>query len=150
MNKPAEKVIRFPITEREFGLAGQRYRSFSAVLPAEYEVADIENPEVWVHVARKMQAGDEIRAMAEDMSWLASCIVLSAVGSNAQVKVLSIHALDAVKEDKSPDRYVVKFRGSIRKFGLLDSQTGEFIKDGIPSKLQAMQELEDYLKALER
>lgn len=149
MNKPAEtkRIERQPISERDFGLEEQHYRSFSAYVPADYEEADLESPAIWVHVARKMSAGSELRCMAEDMSWVAYCLVMSVNGPNVLVKVLAIHVLDKVLAQEAKSGLEVKFRGPVRKFGVIDCATGTFLKDGIPSKLQAMQEMEDFIKA---
>lgn len=150
MNKPAEKITDIqPINERDFGPATQHYLSFSASVPACFEEADIENPQAWLFVARRMQAGSELRVMANDLSWVAYCIVMSVTGNNAQIKVKTIYVLDKKDEETAESRFEVKWFGP-RKFGYVNKATGDVLKDNIPSKLQAMAELDDYLKALAR
>lgn len=89
---------------------------------------DLQDPAFWAHHAVRMRPCDEIRARAEDGSWVAYLLVLDASRTWARVKVLSEHKLgtadvalsQAVLEDQEKRvaeikaNFTITFRGPHR------------------------------------
>lgn len=150
MAETAEDIKVGPLRPSCFGLIEHAVRRFNAAVPGGLSVDDLENPDLWVNVANKVEMGSEIRCMAEDMSFVAYGICTFAQGSTIKVKILEMHELDAVDNDALADAasdYEVKLRGR-KKWCLIKKSDSSVIKEGIATQLQAMKELEDYQKAL--
>lgn len=134
----------------DFGAYQHKVNQFSVIVPGHLKKADLENHELWVNQARMMSMGCEVRALADDMSFVAYCICTYAQGSTAKLKVISFDKLDVVDRDMvgdAADDYTVEMRGS-KKWCIIQKSTGAVIKDGIAKQLEAMRDLEDYQKAL--
>lgn len=146
-----DKIV--PVRPADFQTAEHRYRCHDCTLPSGTKKADLENPELWVNIAPQLNKGvgfDEVRAMPEDQSFIAYLIPTFAQGSDARLKLIAFHKLEPVGEvDEVPGKYDVKLLGS-KKFVLLNTETGEHIKENIPTKVQAYKELDDYVNALLR
>ena len=137
-----------PVKPAEFQLAEHRFRRFDCFVPAGLKNKDLEDPALWVHVAPQMKQFDEVRAIAEDHSFVAYLMVMFSQGSDARLKIVNGADLDDVTEiESSNERYKVQLRG-VKKYVLYDANTSEIIKENIPTKAKAYKELEDYVLAL--
>lgn len=140
-----------PLRPNQFKLAEHGYRRFSAVVKS----ADkdlIEDPALWVNVAAKINIGDEVRILAEDMSWVAYAICLHSVGSQIKLKILSGYDLDSVTDDDGdlPDApYIAKQRGQL-KWCIQDTKTGQYVREGIATKAEAVKEIDELIKIMSR
>jgi hypothetical protein len=93
---------------------------------------------------------DEVRAIAEDHSFVAYLIVTFSQGTDARLKVVGGADLVGDEEIDIPtSKYEVKLRGKL-KWCIKNTDTGEFIKKDIPKESDAYRELEEYLTALSR
>ncbi len=150
MAETAEKITLIPLLPGEVSLYEHTTRRFNATVPGGLSVDDLENPDLWVNNAGKMQMGDEVRCLADDMSFVAFGICTFKQGTTAKIKIYSGHELDEVDrsnlEDQASD-YFVKLRGP-KKWCIIKASNGEVIKEMIPTQILAMQELDDYQKAL--
>ncbi len=135
-----------PLRTTSFGLAEHSYRRFSATVAT---LDDVENPDFWVHVAPQFRIGDEVRLLAEDMSFVATGLCTYASGRILKIKIIEKHELDVVNEDDivGADRFYIKMRGPL-KWCIVDSETNENIKTHIADQVTAARELSDYKKAL--
>ena len=134
----------------DFGAYQHKVNQFSVVVPGNLKKDDLENHELWVNQARLFSMGCEVRALADDMSFVAYCICTYAQGSTAKLKVISFDKLDEVDADALTDAtqdYEVKLRGP-KKWSIVQKSTGAIIKEDIPTQLEAMKELSDYQRAL--
>lgn len=149
MAKEIKKIV--PVKPAQFQTAEHRYRRHDCVVPVGTKKEDLESPELWVNVAPLLNKGvafDEVRVMSEDETFVAYLVVTFSQGSDARLKLLSFHELESSGEIELPQgKYDVKLLGA-KKFVLYNTETGENIKENIPTKVQAYQELEDYVKAL--
>ncbi len=141
------------IKPADFQAAEHRFRSYDCTLPRGTRKKDLENPELWVNVAPMLNKGigfDQVRAMPEDQSFIAYLIPTFSHGTDARLKLISFHQLEPMGEIDIPvGKYDVKLLGT-KKFVLLNTETGEHIKENIPTKVQAYKELDDYVNALMR
>jgi hypothetical protein len=152
MAEAAEEVKISPINTADFGADTHRVNRFSADVPGSYTIKDLENPDAWVNVAKNMSMGCEVRCLADDMSFVAYGVCTFVQGSIAKVKINSFHKMDLVDPDSMGDAasdFEVKLRGP-KKWSIVNKRSGDVVKEGIDTQLNAMRELEDYRKALRR
>ena len=146
MATSAEKLKVNPLRPSDFGTVEHKVNRFNAEVPGEY--ADhLENPELWVNCASKMEMGCEVRCIADDMSFVAYGICTFAQGSTVKIKILKFHELDAVDPEMADDDYELKLCGS-KKWCIRKTSDGSVIKEGMATQLEGMRELDDYKKAL--
>ena len=151
MANQAKKLKVDPLRPASFGLIEHAVRRFNAVIPGSLK-DELENPDLWVNVAGKIEMGSEVRCLADDMSFVAYAICTFSQGSTAKLKVLEFHELDEVDYKElavEADDYEVKLRGP-RKWSIVKKSDGSIVKEDIATQLKAMQELEEYKKALRR
>jgi len=139
-----------PVRPSDFQTAEHRYSRFDCVVPAGLSSKQLENPDLWVNVSQRLKMFDEVRVIAEDHSFVAYLIVLFSQGADARLKV--VHGIDLADIDE-PDlpqgKYDVKLCGT-KKFCIINMENGDRIKEDIPTKAKAYQELEEYITALRR
>lgn len=149
MATTAEKIKVDPLRPASFGLIEHAVRRFNAVVPG--NLADnLEDPNLWVNVANKMEMGCEVRCVADDMSFVANGICTFVQGSTVKIKIYEFHELDAVDQvamaDEAAD-FEIKLRGP-RKWSIVKKSDGSIVKEDMATQLIAMKELEDYQTAL--
>lgn len=138
------------IKTSDFGLAEHRFRTFEAIVPGTTTNEQLVESETWSHIAGQLQPGDEIRVRAEDDSFVARLYVTYRQGTDTRVFVIYRAQLEVVDPNIILDEnapYFVKLRG-IKKWCLVKRDTGEVVKEMIPTQKQAHQELDDYVRAL--
>ncbi|HDZ73697.1 MAG TPA: hypothetical protein ENH55_13210 [Aurantimonas coralicida] len=124
-------------------------RTLFADIPAGTEIATILEPGYWAHHTASIRPMDLIEAFCEDGSWEALLRVMF-VG-RVEVRVSPIHVVQheqADVADLTSDLYVVKWRGPGAKWGVLNRDTGEVIKDRFYPKSQAVAYLRDHLRKM--
>lgn len=146
--KPLPKVVR-----PNFRLGKSAYRTHNAIIPA-----GLPNPEVnlgksdiWHFVAGDLQQGDEIRCQDEEGKYVAYLYVTFVHGRKVMAKVLSFHDLeDQAKslETFQNGRYDVQQKGPL-KWCIIDTETGDKIRQGIGTRALAFKELDEFLKRFE-
>jgi hypothetical protein len=139
-----------PLHSTEFGLAEHRYRRFSAVVPGRLDPKDLESSDLWVHVGPQIREGDEVRAFADDSSFVAYLICTFSSGSRVRMKTLAGYELEDVDHDAleaQKGEFYIKMRG-MKKWCIMSRSTGDVIKEGLPTQSVAARELEDYQRAL--
>jgi len=139
-----------PLRPSNFGLLEHKARRFDAVVNPEY-INSLEDPDLWVNCANKIDMGDEIRCLAEDMSFVAYGICTFKQGTTVKLKIIQFKELDPVDDDlaEKESDFEVKMRGK-KKWCISKKSTGEIIKEGISKQAEALKELADYEKALGR
>ncbi len=150
MANAAKKLVIESLRPADFGLISHKVTQFSATVPGKLNKDDLENTDLWVNVANKMVMGNEVRCLADDMSFIAYGICTFAQGSIAKIKIIAMHKLDEVDyEELSGEAadYECKLRGS-KKWCIVQRSTGDIIQEGMATQLIAMKELKDYEKAL--
>ncbi len=139
------KVI--PFRPGSCQLAEHKYRRHNVTVPT--AVANLENHELWTHVAVTLSPGDSVRVLAEDFSMVAELIVTFRQGTVA--KLVQVWRKDLEAVDQSADavegKFVVRLRGP-KKWCIVNNETSEVVKELIPTQAAAFKELEEYLRAL--
>jgi hypothetical protein len=125
---------------------GHSFRRYAIRVPEGVTIEHVCTPRWWVAVAARLEQGDRIEVIAEDMTWMASLIVLATNRSEAFVQVLEHHALSLSPVAAEASPYVVKHagRGSYR---VHSTATNAVVKDGFPDKRAAEQWVANHLKA---
>lgn len=144
-----EKQVE-PLRTSEFGLASHRFQQFDATAKPELTREDLENPTLWQHVAPRINPGDEIRVRAEDDSWVALLHVTYSAGNQIRVKLVYSQVLEKVNPDdieQQSSLYEVKQKG-VKKWCIIQKDNGDIIEELIPTKLEALKQLDDLERAL--
>lgn len=139
------------LSPADFGLVEHKIRRFNALVPAKY-ANELDNPDLWVHCANKMEMGCEVRCLADDMSFVAYGICTFVQGTIVNLNITSFHELDIVDPDEVGDEasdFRIKNRGP-RKWSIIKISTGEVIKEDMATQMEALRELDDYKKVLRR
>lgn len=138
-----------PINLTRFGLLAHRAQVFQAETPPGLSNDELTNPELWTSVGPRCRPGDQIRCLAEDYSYEALLTVTYSAGQRMRVKLIWRQTLDEVPETDEEENapFFVKQRG-VEKWCIIERATGEVKVKDIPTKLEAMKYLEDYLRAL--
>ena len=136
-----------PVRPSEFSLLQHKSNQHSCVLPAGIGKDDLENPALWQNVSNKIQITDEIRMIAEDMSFVAYGIVTACYANDVRVRITHGCDLEDIEIDMPEDRYSIKLRG-MKKWTIIDNRDGSIIKENIATQKLALNERDDYVKAL--
>ena len=145
--KEVEKKI-YPVKPFEYQQDLHRYTRFDCIVPSGLTNKDLENPDLWVNVAGRMKQFDEVRVIADDHSFVAYLLVLFVQGTDAKLKLIMGAELEDIPDMPiAVGKYDIKLCGA-KKYVIFNTKTGEHIKDGIPTKIQALKELQDYETAL--
>jgi len=143
-----------PIRPADFGLVSHRVRHFDATVSGTFGANNgeaLEFSNTWAFVAKQIQAGDEIRVLADDCSFRAELLCTYALGTEVKMKLIHFLPVDEVDYEKlnvNTGDYQVVQRTGIKKWCIIKTSTGEEIKDRIPTQSQAFRELEDYIRSM--
>src|SRR5262245_31403523 len=112
---------------------------------------EILAPDYWSHVAARLKVGDEIRAFAEDGSWLARLLVRDRGYIWAKVAVLERHVFPPLGESgREAAEFAVEYRGRLQKHAVVRVATGALVLSGFASEGDARTAMSEYVKALRR
>ena len=146
-----EQAPAIPIKPGEFGRAHHQYTTHNAVVPTGMGKDDLTRSELWDHVAAQLKMFDEVRAVAEDGSFVAELIVTFKHANKALLAVTNFTQLENIsyEEQAGMDRYTVKQRG-VKKWCIIDNDDGSVIHELIPTQAEAYKKLEEILAVLNR
>ncbi len=139
-----------PIKTTNFGLAMHKMQQFYASVDGKLTAIELTDPALWVHIAPQCRMGDIIWADADDYSFTALLKVTYTAGSRMRCKIVAYTALDVVDaeaEAAANDPYFIKMMG-IKKWCVIERSTAEIKLELIPTKIEAMKRLDDYIRAL--
>jgi hypothetical protein len=147
----AQKPIQIdPILKSGLTLAEHSYRRFSVQVPRTVTKDILTDHRLWVHVAGQLNVLDEIRVVADDLSYRALLIVTFSDFKNIRMKLVEYCELEECETmEQMPEEYTVEQRGQ-RKWCVIRLADGEIIKDNIQTRPKALQELDEYIAILER
>lgn len=137
------------INPSDFGLAAHSFREFNVNVPASMSNEELVNPNAWQNVINQCRPGDEIRVRADDDSFTARLYVAHVAGTESRLRLIykaQFEELDIEELDANAP-YFIRLQGP-KKFCIIKRDTGEVIKDMIPTKKDAHIELDDYMRAL--
>lgn len=119
---------------------GEFIRNIWAVsVPNETERDDLENPKFWEPIAGKVRIGDHLEVMPEDGAWYALLIVRNKEGATIKTGGLLYREFDdaAIPSAKIGADLIVKWRGPVRKFGVVRDSDGAVLKENFTTKGEA-------------
>lgn len=158
--KPAATVtpLRQPprIAPRHFRLnvGGYINSEWTADIVHAHTLDDILKPDYWANVTstQPIKAGDEIKAWAEDGSWLARLFVRDKADKWAKVALLNHHKFDLADQDveRATAEYVTLYRGRIQKHCVVRIKDNAIIKEGFGSDAEARIAMAEHVKAMRR
>lgn len=137
------------ILPSEFGLQTHRFKTYNAILPTGVGERELKRTELWNHVAPQLNMFDEIRAIAEDGSYVADLIVIYKFGNQVKVQVKQFTQLEQIdySQESGMGRYGVKQRGQ-SKWCIIDSDSGAVIEQNIATQTLALKRLTEFLSTL--
>jgi len=138
MYTPETHTKQLPPGQEFFGAIEYVRTQYAAKIPDGVTFEDILNPTYWAHHARDIRPTDEIRAVAEDRTWIAYLIVVDCARTWVKVQALSHHSLiqsQASADDLKAfmDGYDLKFRGPL-KWSVIRKADGSVLQEGIENK----------------
>lgn len=113
---------------------------------------ELKSPEYWQHIAPKCKPWDQIKALADDGTFYAEYLVLSA--GRAWLKVFELNYINLTSSDVSvtqadtQDGYTVKWRGPHAKYSVIRDTDSAIIHEGENDKEAATLWLSDFIKTV--
>lgn len=139
-----------PLRPSAIALSDHAYRRHHCDIPAGTKKDLLTDPRFWTGVAARINVGDEIRALAEDVSFRAELLIFHKQGHQLGLKLLSYVKLDEEVTQAEPTQgYDVVWKGPTHKFCIVTAN-GDYVKKGIADKAVAWRELQDHVKAMNR
>jgi hypothetical protein len=153
---PIVAPVVVPIKSRKlhparFAEAAQSRNVWAATPTHDTKYEDLFAPEYWAHIAVRARPGDFIEVFAEDGSYWAQLIVLSA-GRQA-LSVAEIQRRDLQRGNALPEAgsgVIVEWKGPHLKYCVLRTKDNERVSEKHESRLQAENAAAEYLKVLAR
>lgn len=117
--------------------------------------ADLLRSDFWMHVANSFKPFTKLRVAAEDGSFYAELMVLSAGRNWAAVHELGYYDLHAgakaaEKALNEPKDFEVQWKGPINKYCIVRLSDKEIIQKNIEQKEAAYLKLSEYLKVINK
>lgn len=140
------------LSNNRIQLVGYLHNSWDVTVERGTTLADVMNPEFWVHTASQLKPHDNVQVLSEDGTWIARLLVISADRLWAKMYKLEYHDLTAAYGNMpktQEEEYEVSWT-VIGKYAVLKrSLPGQPpLKDGFQTKLDAYQWLDGHLKSL--
>ncbi len=148
IKEPEKKPVKLNISR--FSLVAEFKRKISQCIPeAGTTLEQMLDPSYWAHVAAKLAPMDRIEVNAEDGSFYAELLVMSASKIGANVKPLHFINLGAPVDMETPDiGMMVKYAGIHAKWRVLRTSDGAKVRDGFATREEAVLWMNDQAKAL--
>lgn len=125
---------------------------YQAVVDPKVKRADLQKPEFWKHVARKLQPYTRLEVVTDDGQYFCELLVLNAGHNWAAVKELRYIELDSktdvIKQSSAMDQYEIAWKGPIHKHVVLRKEDGEIVKSQMGTRKEAETFLSEYIKVI--
>ena len=132
------------LDESRFRLAELDRQDWIANADEGTKIEDVLDPAYWCLLAPKLKPFDHIEVRADDGSWIANLIVLATARTWARVKILNKFDLSTKSLDYESNTHKVAFKGPQRKWSVIRTSDGEYVKEGFAAKIEAEQWLVNY------
>ena len=144
-----------PLAPSSLTFGVHAYQQLNIEPEADTPIEHIERSEYWAFVAAKLEEGAEIRILPKGMAYRAEALVTFCDKYNVRVKIISYTQLigdDQVELTVVPPpaskNYKLLMRG-VNKWCVQRLSDGEWIKERIPTKNEAVVWLEKYLLSVD-
>ena len=138
---------RIPTQLRTMEHSVSRYHHTAEI---EQTLDDVLTPEYWTHVAKLLRPSDEIVVNAADRSWRAELLVRDTSRTAASVALISHAKFDtpaAPLQAEEGSGLAPNWGGPTWKWRAIRVADGETIKHGFQSKNDAIQWIQNHVKA---
>lgn len=127
------------LTEARFALAEVFRQDWVVNAEEGTTLQDIQRTDYWAHVAKQLNAFDNIEVRAETGDWIAELVVTEQPTRNsARVFVKNFYDLTKIeKPPVAPDAYRIEFKGPQRKHVVIRNVDNEVVKEGCSRKEEA-------------
>lgn len=144
----APKFEGNPFKPGEMKPSGYLNNRWETYAPGATNPESLEDPQYWVFMRALWKEGDEIRVTADDISWVAYGIVTNAQAGDIRVKFHDVIELEPRSEKEIEYQgYFIRNGGQIKKYYIANMKTGDVIREGLPTQREAMNYVDDQLKA---
>lgn len=166
--EPAEQTKATPqLDNQDFALAEQVRNIWRAEVAENLTRAEITNPAFWAHIATRARPYDEILVIRKDGTLFARMLVLQSERTWVRLHTLEWHDLttrdismsqaanEAHREsppaDAKPDpasQFRIEYKGQRMKWCVIRNADGGVTHEGIASKKEAQNELDQYIRTI--
>lgn len=110
---------------------------------------EILAPGYWANVAKTLAIGDEIKVIAEDMTWRMVLLVRAVSRLEAVVYVLAHDTMGQAADATGADvPYATKWRGPARKWSVILKKDGSVVKEDFQIEEEAKKWIGSHMKAM--
>ncbi len=138
-----------PITVSRFGLEAEFSNAWRVNVPVGITPKDTLSEEYWQHLSSKLEAGDTITVLPDDMAYRQLLHVAEAGDNYAFVEELSLNEFDSAKDRvQPPSQYRVEHAGSHHKWRVILGD--RVLKDGFATQSLAANYANNHQAAVKR
>jgi hypothetical protein len=125
---------------------------WQAVVPVEHTLDNLLDPAYWSMLAERFSPFDEVRALAEDGTWIAYLIVRETGKNYVKMhldRLIPMEVFDpSVMEGQGMNDYTISFRGVHYKWSVKRKKDNAYIHEQAASRGEAVRWLQEHLKAV--
>lgn len=112
------------------------------------ELKDMLKPDFWAHVAAKFRPSSRIEVLSEDSTWFAELLITSCGRNWASVSVLRfVELAEAATPAPREEEYEFQWKGQNKLHCVIRKADHAIVKDGFPTKAEAVKWLQGYQTA---
>ncbi len=152
IEKDAIKAGNAKIHRDKFKELAHITHQWDAVIEYGLKLEDALKPEFWSLISNRLIQHDEVRARAEDGSWIAYLIVVECGRGFAKMQVDRVVTLDEIDpmatQANLESGFEIIWRGVHHKFAVRRKRDKTIMKEGFQTKAAAQQWLNENLRTL--
>lgn len=144
---PLRAVV--PVKPGDVKLTHEMHQNWACFAPSDFTREDVENPKFWTFMAPKFKDLDSIRITAEDGSWVSMAFIRRTMAKEVHVQVYDWIELQAPQMAKEIEvsGYLVRHLGAVKKFCVHNKATGQVVREGFQTQIDAMKYITDHIQA---
>ncbi len=144
-----EKKVISPILVKDMQLLNYAHQIHVCITREALSKKEMENPDTWVFVAKKIRMHDRVQVMDSQASVLGEGIVTYVSGNHVKVQIYSYHKLNASDQAEIEYRdFLIRWGGVSSKWIVVNKVTGETLRGDFSSSEVAVRWVTDHYKAL--
>ena len=144
-----EEALVEPILVKDMQLLNYAHQIHVCITRSSLTKAQMEAPETWVFVAKKLRMHDRVQVMDSQASVLGEGIVTYVSGNQVKVQIYSYHKLNAAEHTEIEYKdYFIRWGGVSSKWIIVNKDNGAVLREDFSSAEVAVKYLTDHYKAL--
>lgn len=125
------------------------HQVWSVITREALTVAELEDPDTWALCSAKLRLFDRVEVMHTNGSQLSLGIVTYAKGSKVRVQIYGHFPLHEQKHTEiEMEGFIVKWGGIDRNWIIVEKDSGEVMRENLPTDAAGVKYLEDHFKSL--